>query len=57
MKRRLVIAAYVKGESRDELARRLGAPVGTVKSWLRRALIELRANMAGREGARRRIAA
>jgi RNA polymerase sigma-70 factor (ECF subfamily) len=57
MKRRLVIAAYVNGESRDELARRLGAPVGTVKSWLRRALIELRANMAGREGARRRIAA
>jgi RNA polymerase sigma-70 factor (ECF subfamily) len=45
MKRGLVIAAYVNGESREQLARRLGAPIGTVKSWLRRALLEMRANI------------
>ena len=43
VKRRLVIAAYLNGESREQLAQRFGAPVSTVKSWLRRALVEMRA--------------
>jgi len=45
MKRGLVIAAYVNGESREQPARRLGAPIGTVKSWPRRALLEMRSNI------------
>ena len=43
MKRRLVIVACLNGESREQLAQRFGAPVSTVKNWLRRALIEMRA--------------
>jgi RNA polymerase sigma-70 factor (ECF subfamily) len=46
MKRRLIVAAYVHGESRAELARRFGVPVGTIKSWLRRATLEVRASLA-----------
>ena len=46
LKRRLIVAAYVHGESRAELARRFGVPVGTIKSWLRRATLEVRANVA-----------
>jgi RNA polymerase sigma-70 factor, ECF subfamily len=45
VKRRLIIAAYLHGESREQLARRFGAPVNTIKTWLRRAVLELRANL------------
>jgi RNA polymerase sigma-70 factor, ECF subfamily len=34
--------AYVGGNSHEEIARLLGNPLGTVKSWLRRALQSLR---------------
>jgi RNA polymerase sigma-70 factor, ECF subfamily len=43
MKRRLIIAAYLHGESREQLAQRFGAPVNTIKTWLRRAILEMRA--------------
>jgi RNA polymerase sigma-70 factor (ECF subfamily) len=43
MKRRLVVAAYLQGESREQLAARFGAPVNTIKTWLRRAILEMRA--------------
>jgi RNA polymerase sigma-70 factor (ECF subfamily) len=43
MKRRLIIAAYLHGESREQLAERFGAPVNTIKTWLRRAILEMRA--------------
>jgi RNA polymerase sigma-70 factor, ECF subfamily len=43
MKRKLVIAAYLNGESREELAERFGAPVNTIKTWLRRAVLDIRA--------------
>jgi len=33
-----VVLAYCEGYSRDELAERLGRPVGTVKTWLHRSL-------------------
>jgi len=40
--REAVVLAYCEGLSREELAARLGAPVNTVKTWLRRALLTLR---------------
>ncbi len=39
--RRAVLLAYCWGLTRDELASRLGVPLGTVKSWLRRSLERL----------------
>ena len=54
MKRRLIIAAYLHGESREELAQRFGAPVNTIKTWLRRAVLEMRA--AIEEDTRQRVA-
>ncbi len=35
-------AAYVEGYSYDELARRFGIPLNTMRTWLRRGLISLR---------------
>jgi RNA polymerase sigma-70 factor (ECF subfamily) len=43
MKRKLVVAAYINGESREELSARFGAPVNTIKTWLRRAVLDIRA--------------
>jgi RNA polymerase sigma-70 factor (ECF subfamily) len=43
MKQKLVIAAYIHGESREDLAARFGAPVNTIKTWLRRAVLDIRA--------------
>ncbi|MGO9991838.1 MAG: sigma-70 family RNA polymerase sigma factor [Steroidobacteraceae bacterium] len=34
--------AYVEGNSHDDIARIMGSPLGTVKSWIRRALRSLR---------------
>jgi|ERR1022692_389850 RNA polymerase sigma-70 factor (ECF subfamily) len=34
--------AYVEGNSHDDIARLMGRPLGTVKSWIRRALQSLR---------------
>src|ERR1700761_3301194 len=44
-KRHLVIAAYLYGESRDRLSKHYGVPVNTIKTWLRRALLEVRASL------------
>jgi RNA polymerase sigma-70 factor (ECF subfamily) len=41
-RRRLVLFAYYGGWSREQLATKFGTPVNTVKTWLRRALIEIR---------------
>ena len=40
-RRAVVVLAYVHGLSHGELAGRLGVPLGTVKSWVRRGLISL----------------
>ena len=40
--RRVVLLAFMDGLSHSELAARLPAPLGTVKSWVRRALLGLR---------------
>lgn len=40
-RRDLLIAAYIHGESRQQLSTRTGVPVNTVKTWIRRALLEV----------------
>lgn len=44
-RRDLVIAAYIRGESRKQLSERFGVPVNTIKTWIRRALLETRATL------------
>jgi RNA polymerase sigma-70 factor (ECF subfamily) len=44
-KRRLIMLAYLRDRSRQELAPRHGIPANTVKTHLRRALLEVRATM------------
>lgn len=41
--RRSVLLSYYEGYTHSELAQRLEAPLGTVKSWVRRGLTQLRA--------------
>jgi RNA polymerase sigma-70 factor (ECF subfamily) len=41
-RRRIVLLAYYNGWSRDQLAVRFDKPVNTIKTWLRRSLIDLR---------------
>jgi RNA polymerase sigma-70 factor, ECF subfamily len=42
-----VLLAYYHGLTREELARRFGVPIGTVKSWLRRSLERLQKCLDG----------
>jgi RNA polymerase sigma factor (sigma-70 family) len=41
-RRGLVLLAFVQGLTHGEIAGRLGLPIGTVKSWIRRSLLSLR---------------
>jgi RNA polymerase sigma-70 factor, ECF subfamily len=45
--RRVVTLAFMDGLSHSELATRLDAPLGTVKSWIRRSLLGLRRCLDG----------
>lgn len=45
-RRDCLLHAYVDGCSHAEIAQRLGAPLGTVKAWIRRGLVSLRGCMA-----------
>ena len=45
LRRQLVIAAYIHGESRHRLSELYGVPVNTIKTWIRRALLEVRAQI------------
>jgi RNA polymerase sigma-70 factor (ECF subfamily) len=56
MKRKLVIAAYIQGQSREQLAARFGAPVNTIKTWLRRAVIDMRAALEAEDEDAQRVA-
>lgn len=47
-RRQLVISAYINGESRKQLSQRYGVPVNTIKTWIRRALLEARASLQDR---------
>ena len=44
--RRTILLAYVEGLSQTEIAARVAAPLGTVKSWMRRGLLALRECLA-----------
>ena len=46
VRRKAILLAYVHGLSHGELAGRLGVPLGTMKSWIRRSLLSLRDCMA-----------
>ena len=41
-RQRLVLLAYYNGWSREQLAEKFNTPVNTVKTWLRRSLLEIR---------------
>lgn len=41
-RQKLVLLAYYNGWSREQLAAKFGAPVNTVKTWLRRSMIDIR---------------
>jgi len=47
-KQRIVLLAYYSGWSRDQLAQKLDIPVNTIKTWLRRSLLEIRACMGNK---------
>ena len=44
--RRVLEMAYYEGRSQTEIAKQLNAPLGTVKSWARRGLLNLRDALA-----------
>ena len=46
VRRNCVLHAYVDGLSHAQIAIRLGAPLGTVKAWIKRSLLALRECMA-----------
>jgi len=45
--RRAIELAYFEGMSQTEIAERMGQPLGTVKTWVRRALQQLREELGG----------
>ena len=49
-RRKLVALAYLEGESRANLSRRFGVPVGTIKTWLHRALLTVRKDCLAASG-------
>ncbi|GGI31054.1 RNA polymerase sigma factor [Bradyrhizobium guangdongense] len=49
-RRALVALAYLEGESRANLSRRFGVPVGTIKTWLHRALLTVRKDCLAASG-------
>jgi RNA polymerase sigma-70 factor (ECF subfamily) len=42
-RRALIRTAFLDGATYEELAARIGSPLGSVKSWIRRGLVQLRA--------------
>ena len=41
-RQKLVLLAYYNGWSRDQLAEKFAAPVNTIKTWLRRSMLDIR---------------
>ncbi|GBH13500.1 DNA-directed RNA polymerase specialized sigma subunit [Pseudomonas syringae pv. actinidiae] len=42
VRRNCIFHAYVDGYSHQEIAQKIGAPLGTVKAWIKRSLTALR---------------
>lgn len=49
--RQSLALAYYQGLSHSEVAQQMGAPLGSVKAWIRRGLEKLKSCLAAREGA------
>ncbi len=45
-KRECIVAAFVDGYTHDQIAAKLAAPLGTVKAWIRRGLLQLKECLA-----------
>ena len=45
--REAIELAYFEGMSQTEIAERMGQPLGTVKTWMRRALQQMRDELGG----------
>jgi RNA polymerase sigma factor (sigma-70 family) len=45
-RRQAILLAYVRGLSHGELAGKLGIPLGTIKSWIRRSMVTLKECLA-----------
>ena len=43
--REAIELAYFEGMSQSEIAERMGQPLGTIKTWTRRAMMQMRENM------------
>jgi RNA polymerase sigma-70 factor (ECF subfamily) len=41
-RQRMVLLAYYNGWSREQLSRKFDTPLNTVKTWLRRSMVEIR---------------
>ena len=41
-RRNCILHAYVDGYSHSEIAQKVGAPLGTIKAWIKRSLVALR---------------
>ena len=54
-RRDLVIAAYIHGESREQLSKRTGIPVNTIKTWIRRSLLEVESILQGKDKEREQV--
>jgi RNA polymerase sigma-70 factor (ECF subfamily) len=45
LQREAIELAYFEGMSQSEIAERMGQPIGTIKTWMRRAILQMRQNM------------
>jgi len=54
-RRDLIIAAYIHGESREQLSKRTGIPVNTIKTWIRRSLLEVESILRSKDKEREQV--
>lgn len=45
--REVLELSYYEGQSQSDIAKRLNVPLGTVKSWARRGLLQLKSQLLG----------
>jgi len=54
-RRDLIIASYIHGESREQLSKRTGIPVNTIKTWIRRSLLEVESILRSKDKEREQV--